>query len=54
MDAVSLIPCRPSAFDLAAIQTSAKLVQLLRKPPSSSSPPARPTRRVSIRKQANW
>ena len=27
-----LIPCRPSAFDLAAIQTSAKLVQLLRKP----------------------
>lgn len=27
-----LIPCRPSAFDLAAIQTGAKLVQLLRKP----------------------
>ena len=27
-----LIPCRPSAFDLAAIQTTAKLVQLLRKP----------------------
>ncbi len=27
-----LIPCRPSAFDLAATQTSAKLVQLLRKP----------------------
>jgi len=27
-----LIPCRPSAFDLAAIQTSAKLVQLLRRP----------------------
>lgn len=27
-----LIPCRPSAFDLAAIQTSAKLAQLLRKP----------------------
>lgn len=27
-----LIPCRPSAFDLSAIQTSAKLVQLLRKP----------------------
>jgi chromosome partitioning protein len=27
-----LIPCRPSAFDLAAIQASAKLVQLLRKP----------------------
>lgn len=27
-----LIPCRPSAFDLAAIQTSARLVQLLRKP----------------------
>ena len=26
-----LIPCRPSAFDLSAIQTSAKLVQLLRK-----------------------
>ena len=26
-----LIPCRPSAFDLAAIQTTAKLVQLLRK-----------------------
>ena len=27
-----LIPCRPSAFDLAAIQTTAKLVQLLRCP----------------------
>jgi chromosome partitioning protein len=27
-----LIPCRPSAFDLSAIKTSAKLVQLLRKP----------------------
>ncbi|PTW44224.1 plasmid segregation oscillating ATPase ParF [Sphingomonas faeni] len=27
-----LIPCRPSAFDLTAIQTTAKLVQLLRKP----------------------
>ena len=27
-----LIPCRPSAFDLSAIQTPAKLVQLLRKP----------------------
>jgi chromosome partitioning protein len=27
-----LIPCRPSAFDLAAIRTSAKLVQLLAKP----------------------
>ncbi|NNM78607.1 AAA family ATPase [Sphingomonas sp. ID1715] len=27
-----LIPCRPSAFDLAAIQLSAKLVQLLKKP----------------------
>lgn len=27
-----LIPCRPSAFDLVAIQTTAKLVQLLRKP----------------------
>ncbi len=26
-----LIPCRPSAFDLSAIQTTAKLVQLLRK-----------------------
>lgn len=27
-----LIPCRPSAFDLSAIQTTAKLAQLLRKP----------------------
>ena len=27
-----LIPCRPSAFDLAAIQTTVKLAQLLRKP----------------------
>jgi len=27
-----LIPCRPSAFDLFAIQTTAKLVQLLKKP----------------------
>lgn len=27
-----LIPCRPSAFDLSAIQISAKLVQLLRRP----------------------
>ena len=27
-----LIPCRPSAFDLSAIQTTSKLVQLLRKP----------------------
>ncbi|RZT44867.1 plasmid segregation oscillating ATPase ParF [Sphingomonas sp. BK036] len=27
-----LIPCRPSAFDLSAIRTTAKLVQLLRKP----------------------
>lgn len=27
-----LIPCRPSAFDLHAIQTTAKLIQLLRKP----------------------
>lgn len=27
-----LIPCRPSAFDLSAIQTTTKLVQLLRKP----------------------
>jgi chromosome partitioning protein len=27
-----LIPCRPSAFDLHAIQTTAKLVQLLRRP----------------------
>ena len=27
-----LIPCRPSAFDLSAIQTTVKLVQLLRKP----------------------
>jgi chromosome partitioning protein len=27
-----LIPCRPSAFDLAAIQTTAKLIELLRKP----------------------
>lgn len=27
-----LVPCRPSAFDLAAIQTTAKLVELLRKP----------------------
>jgi len=27
-----LIPCRPSAFDLSAIETTAKLVQLLRKP----------------------
>ena len=26
-----LIPCRPSAFDLTAIQTTAKLVQLLRR-----------------------
>ncbi len=27
-----LIPCRPSAFDLSAIQTTVKLVQLLKKP----------------------
>ena len=27
-----LIPCRPSAFDLAAIRTTARLVQLLNKP----------------------
>ena len=27
-----LIPCRPSAFDLSAIQTTAKLTQLLKKP----------------------
>lgn len=27
-----LIPCRPSAFDLAAIKTTARLVQLLAKP----------------------
>lgn len=27
-----LIPCRPSAFDLAAIQATVKLAQLLRKP----------------------
>lgn len=27
-----LIPCRPSAFDLSAIEITAKLVQLLRKP----------------------
>jgi chromosome partitioning protein len=27
-----LIPCRPSAFDLAAVQTTAKLVRLMRKP----------------------
>ena len=27
-----LIPCLPSAFDLSAIETTAKLVQLLRKP----------------------
>lgn len=27
-----LIPCRPSAFDLSAIQTTTKLVQLLKKP----------------------
>lgn len=27
-----LVPCRPSAFDLSAIQTTAKLVQLLKKP----------------------
>ena len=27
-----LIPCRPSAFDLAAIQTTARLVQSFRKP----------------------
>jgi len=27
-----LIPCRPSAFDLAAIRTTARLVQLLAKP----------------------
>jgi len=27
-----LIPCRPSAFDLSAIQTTAKLVQLIRRP----------------------
>lgn len=27
-----LIPCRPSAFDLAAIQTTARLVQMFRKP----------------------
>jgi chromosome partitioning protein len=27
-----LIPCRPSAFDLSAIQTTAKLVQLLKTP----------------------
>jgi chromosome partitioning protein len=27
-----LIPCRPSAFDLSAIQATTKLVQLLRKP----------------------
>ena len=27
-----LIPCRPSAFDLSAIQTTAKLAQLLHKP----------------------
>jgi chromosome partitioning protein len=29
---VVLIPCRPSAFDLAAIRTTARLVQLLAKP----------------------
>lgn len=28
---IVLIPCRPSAFDLAAIQTTVKLTQLLRK-----------------------
>ena len=27
-----LIPCRPSAFDLATIRTTARLVQLLAKP----------------------
>lgn len=27
-----LIPCRPSAFDLAAVKTTARLVQLLAKP----------------------
>lgn len=29
---LTLIPCRPSAFDLAAIQTTARLIQLRRKP----------------------
>lgn len=43
-----LIPYRPSAFDLSAIQTTAKL------PPSSSSPPAAPMRRASVRRRASW
>jgi len=40
-----LIPCRPSAFDLSAIQTTAKLVQLLKKPAFvvfSAGPPNAP------------
>lgn len=40
-----LIPCRPSAFDLSAIQTTSKLVQLLRKPAFvvfSAGPPNAP------------
>jgi hypothetical protein len=47
-----LIPCRPSAFDLAAIKTTVSLVRLFDKP-SWSSPPARLMRRACMRRPSD-
>jgi chromosome partitioning protein len=49
-----LIPCRPSAFDLAAIRTTARLVQLLAKPAGSYSPPGLRTPSASMRTLPSW
>lgn len=47
-----LMPCHPSAFDLSAIQTSAKLVQLLRRAAFVVFTARPPTPRASMPRRA--
>jgi chromosome partitioning protein len=49
-----LIPCRPSAFDLAAIKTTVSLVRLFDKPAYVVFTPARPMPRACMRRLQNW
>ena len=49
-----LIPCRPSAFDLSAIEITSKLLSCSASPPMSFSPPDPRMHPGSIRKRANW
>jgi MinD superfamily P-loop ATPase len=49
-----LIPCRPSAFDLAAIKTTVSLVRLFDKPAYVVFTAGPPHARACMKKPSNW